>query len=175
MKALKFFVLFAMIVFMSCSSLKVTSDYNTQADFSKYKTYAFFKKGIDDADVSDLDKRRILKAIESELSAKGFVKSDNPDFLVNIFTKSRQKVNVTDSWNFGWGWGWNPWMWGGMNRVNVNQYTEGTLFIDFIDRKSKELFWQGIGSGALRMKTPEKKEKRIKEFVKKILERYPPK
>jgi hypothetical protein len=164
-------------VLTSCSSIKVATDYDTKVNFSKYKTFAFFKPGIDKADVSDLDKKRILRAIESELLAQGFTKSDNPDMLVSIFTKSRQKINVNQNNNFGYGfgWGWNPWMWNGMNNnVNVSQTTEGTLFVDFIDKEKKELVWQGIGTGALRIQNREKKEERIKLFVAEIISRFPP-
>ena len=53
---------------------------------------------IDKVEISDLDKRRILRAIEASLLAKGFVKSSNPDLLVSMFTKSREQINV---WNNG--------------------------------------------------------------------------
>ena len=99
--------------------------------------------------------------------------------LVSFFTKSRERVNVNQNRNnmgFGWGMGWNPWMMGGMNNnnVNVSQFTEGTLFIDFIDKEKKELVWQGIGTGALKIENREKKEERIKLFVKEIISRFPP-
>ena len=129
-------LVFSIVFIMSCSSVKVVSDYDTKVDFNQYKTFAFYKTGIDKADISDLDKKRILRAIESELLTKGFTKAENPDMLVSIFTKSREKVNVNQNYNAGYGWrfGWNPWMMNGMNNnVNVSQFTEGTLFIDFID------------------------------------------
>lgn len=161
-------------ILSSCSSVKVVSDYDTQVDFSTYKTFAFYKKGIDKASVSDLDKKRIMRAIENELNKKGLVKSTNPDILVSIFTKSREKVNVTDNnLGYGFGWGYNPWFFGSTN-LNINQYTEGTLFIDFIDKNNNELIWQGIGSGAMKMSNIDKKEERIKEFVSKIISAYPP-
>ena len=98
--------------------------------------------------------------------------------LVSIFTKSREKVNVNQNNNFGYGfgWGWNPWMWNGMNNnsMNISQYTEGTLFIDFIDKQKKELVWQGVGTGALKIQNLEKKEARVKEFVKEIVSKFPP-
>lgn len=174
MKNSKIIFLFIAIICYSCSSVKVISDYDTKVDFSRYKTFAFYKKGIDKASVSDLDKKRIMRAIETELLAKGFTKSSNPDLLISIFTKSREQINVTDN-NFGWGfgWGYNPWFFGRQN-VNINQYTEGTLFIDFIDKNRKELIWQGIGSGALKLSNVEKKELRINEFVNKIISAYPP-
>jgi hypothetical protein len=177
MKYIKFLLLALVIVFAACSSVKVITDYDIKADFNAYKTYAFYKTGIDKAKISDLDKKRILRAIEAELSILGMIKSDNPDMLVSIFTKSREKVNVQQNNNFGYGfgWGWNPWMWNGMDRnLNISQFTEGTLFIDFIDKDKKELFWQGIGTGALRIQNREKKEVRIKEFVKEIVSKFPP-
>ncbi len=175
MKSLKLIAVILIMSLTSCATVKVVSDYDTKVNFNEYKTFAFYKKGIDKAAVSDLDKKRIMRAIEAELITKGFTKSDNPDMLVSIFTKSRERVNITQN-NFGWGWGWgwrNSWMFGREN-MNVNQYTEGTLFIDFIDKTKNELVWQGIGSGALKMKNPEKREERIRTFVKEIIATYPP-
>jgi len=174
MKIYKLFILLCIGILTSCSSIKVVSDYDTKVDFSTYKTFAFYKKGIDKASVSDLDKKRIMRAIENELNKKGLVKSTNPDILVSIFTKSREKVNVTDNnFGYGFGWGYNPWFFGSTN-LNINQYTEGTLFIDFIDKNKNELVWQGIGSGAMKMTNIDKKEERINEFVNKIILAYPP-
>lgn len=174
MKILKLLFLLCLVILTSCSSVKVVTDYDTKVDFTSYKTFAFYKKGIDKASVSDLDKKRIMRAVEAELVAKGFNKSANPDILVSIFTKSREQVNVSDNnIGIGWGWGYNPWFYGRTN-ININQYTEGTLFIDFIDKKTNELIWQGIGSGAMKMSNIEKKEERINEFVYKIISTYPP-
>ena len=155
--------------------MQVATDYDKNVDFANYKSFAFFKSGIDKVEISDLDKRRILNAIDAELTAKGITKSENPDLLVNIFTKSRQQVDVNQfnaGWGYGWGWGWNPWMWGGRS-TTVSTTTEGTLYIDLIDARKKELIWQGEGVGVLTQNI-NKKDERIKEFVKKILEKYPP-
>ena len=174
MKILKLLFLLCLVILTSCSSVRVVTDYDTKVDFTSYKTFAFYKKGIDKASVSDLDKKRIMRAVEAELVAKGFSKSANPDILVSIFTKSREQVNVSDNnIGIGWGWGYNPWFYGRTN-ININQYTEGTLFIDFIDKNTNELIWQGIGSGAMKMSNIEKKEERINEFVYKIISTYPP-
>ena len=166
---------FSIFLFVSCNTVKVVTDYDTTVDFKTYKTFAFYKTGIDKAEISTLDKKRILRALETALLENGFVKSENPDFLVSFFTKSRRKVNVNQNNNIGWGWGWNPWFWGGMNNnININEYTEGTLFVDFIDKNKKELVWQGVGSGAIKIDSPEKKEERIQLFVKEIVSRFPP-
>ena len=104
-----YLILITVIVFSmtSCESVRVAADYDRAVSFDTYKSFAFFKDGIDKAKISDLDKRRILRAVESEMLAKGFVKSETPDLLVNIFTKERQEVNVYNQ-NFGmYGWGMN--------------------------------------------------------------------
>ncbi|NNE31915.1 MAG: DUF4136 domain-containing protein, partial [Winogradskyella sp.] len=107
-KLLKFIPTLAIAILLSsCSSVRVAADYDKEAEFDQYKTFAFFKPGIDKAEISDLDKRRILRAIEAELMAKGMTKSENPDLLVSIFTKSNQRVDVyNNAWGAGaWGWG----------------------------------------------------------------------
>lgn len=174
MKTIKFLPLLLLLVLTSCSSVRVNSDYDKQVDFTPFKTYAFHKTGIDKAEISDLDKKRILRSIDETMTTKGFSKSDNPDLLISFFTKEREEVNVNQfnaGWGYGWGWGWNPYLWGG--NTSVSRHTEGTLYIDIIDAKKKELIWQGEGEGVL-TKDTNKKEEVIKEFVTKILEQYPP-
>ncbi len=192
MKTLKLFMLpvVALVFLSSCNSVRVLSDYDQKANFGEYKSYAFYKTGIDRAEISDLDKKRILRAIETEMASRGFVKSDTPDLLINIFTKEQERVDIYNN-NFGWGgmggwggwggwgwggWGWGPglgWGWGGGNMVSTS--TEGSLYIDLIDTKTKQLVWQGKGEGTLaNTKNIQRKEQRIKEFVSQILEQYPP-
>ncbi len=172
MKTLKLLSLIIIITLSSCSSVMVNADYDKKVSFANYKSYAYLKSGIDKAEISDLDKKRILNAIDEVMPTKGFSKSDTPDVLISIFTKERERVDVHQNFGWGWGWGWNPYWGMGFNSVYTTP--EGTLFIDIIDAKTKELVWQGEGSGYL-TKNIEKKEARIKEFVSKILEQYPPK
>ncbi len=166
-------LLFAVLL-TSCDSVRVASDYDREANFSEYGTYAFFKPGIDKAEISDLDKKRILRAIETEMQKKGFTKSENPDLLVSIFTKTNENINIYQN-NYpywGYGWGWHPWYWGsGFN--TVSRTSEGTLYIDLIDSEDKELVWQGMGTAALAREV-NKKQERINEIVAKIMEKYPP-
>jgi hypothetical protein len=183
MRIIKILPILAIFLLASCSTVSVYSDYEKTTDFSVYKSYAFYKRGIDKVEISDLDKRRILRAVEAELNAKGLVKSDDPDLLVNIFTKSREKIDVYNNnyygwypWYYGYGYGYGHYGMGyGFGYTNVSTSTEGTLFIDLIDAHKKELAWQGIGTGILSYsKDIDKKEARINEFVSKIMLAYPP-
>lgn len=168
MKVLKSLLIAIAVVLTSCASVNVTADYDTQAKFDQYKTFAFYKPGIDKVEISDLDKKRILRAIEKEMLAKGFTKSETPDLLVNINTKTERNINVS---NASIGYGWGPW-YGGYNQ-QISSSTNGVLYIDFINAADKQLVWQGRGSGYLTHNV-EKKDARTQEFVTLILAKYPP-
>ena len=171
MKALKTLFFLTVIVFTiaSCNTIRVTTDYEPQTDFTQYKTFAFYKKGIDKAPISDFDKRRIMRAISQELEAKGMKKSKNPDVLVSLFTKAKKRVDVYQNT-------WHPFYYSPFHQNRITKHTEGTLFIDILERETKKMIWQGIGKGFLsKSKIPEKRVENIKEFVKNILAEYPPK
>ena len=172
MKTIKFLSLLLLCVVASCSSVQVNTDYDKAVDFTQYKTYAYYKTGIDKVEISDLDKKRILRSIDESMLAKGFTKSDTPDLLININAKSEKNVNVNQfyaGYGYGWGLGWSPY-WGD---ASLSSSTDGILTIDLIDAKKKELIWQGEGIGYLTKNTDEKDEN-IKAFVTKILAQYPP-
>lgn len=175
MKKLLQFTLPIMLIALlsSCSSVRVATDYDREVNFDTYESFAFYKPGIDQADVSDLDKKRILRAIESELEAKGLTKSKNPDLLISIFTKTTENVNIyRNPYAYGYGWGWSPYYWRtGYN--TVSRTTNGTLYIDLVDASSMQLVWQGMGVGALTLDM-KYKEGRIHEIVSEILAKYPP-
>jgi hypothetical protein len=64
------------------------------------------------------------------------IKSENPDLLVNIFTRKENVLMSINSmgWGYGWGYGWNPYLW---EDVYVSTSVEGTLYIDLIDAKKR--------------------------------------
>ncbi|ANH60045.1 DUF4136 domain-containing protein [Dokdonia donghaensis] len=186
MKALRLLPLLgAVLLLASCSTVRVASDYDKDTNFSDYKTFAFYKPGIDKAEISDLDKKRVLRAVEAQMLAKGFTKSSNPAVLVSIFTKAKERVDVYQNnfgFNGGWGWGggfwggWGgPWGWNnGFNSNTVSRTTQGTLYIDLIDANKKQLIWQGQGTAPLVTGDVDKREERINLIVQEIMEVYPP-
>ena len=171
-------MLFTVVLALSgCSSLRTASDYDKNVDFSTYKTYNFYDKGIARVKLNNLDKRRLMAAVEAEMNAKGFVKADKPDLLVNLVVVAREKTDVYGpayygGWGWGGGWGWRG-GWGGWGSNYVNQYIEGTIIIDFLDPAKKILFWHGQGSG-FNLDNFSKREERLYTGVKEILAQYPP-
>ena len=166
----KAYLLLLIGTMVSCNSIRVYTDHDSGMDFSKYKTYAFYKPGIDKVEISDLDKRRILKAIDKEMAGKSIIKSKTPDLLVSINTTAKEKIYV-NSMNYGY-WGWNPFFFG-PNFNTVSSQTEGALYIDLIDVNTKQLVWQGKGNGVITEYTKNRDE-RIGLFVMEILNTYPP-
>ena len=178
----KLILLVVSFTFLSCGSIRVFSDYDETVDFEKYKTYAFFKPGTDEVKISDLDKKRILKAIEIELGTKKLTLSETPDLLINLAVKSSNDVYINQNNNLmgygmngfgyglGWGWGWG---WPMVNSAQITSQVNGMLFIDLIDANTKKLVWQGKGKGYIKEYTKKRME-RIQLFVSEILKNYPP-
>lgn len=170
----KILYLLSIFIFIhSCESIRVTSDFDENYIFDELKTYAYSKKGIDQVEINDLDKKRILKAIDVEMYNKGFRKSSiNPDFIINFFTKTNQKIDFYPSMNYR-----GPYIGGYYMNPYVNNsfvYNEGVLFIDIIDKENNQLAWQGIGKGYISTSDQKKKNEKIKKIVNKILIQFPP-
>jgi hypothetical protein len=68
------------------------------------------------------------------------IKSDNPDLLVNIFTKERERIDV-NQYKLGMGIWMEPLLMGRSQLVSST--TEGTLYIDLIDAKKKRTSVEG--------------------------------
>jgi hypothetical protein len=162
------------LLFFSCSSIKVMTDYDRQADFTKYKTYQWFDakdKAAKAGEMSNtLTAKRIHRAVETELGAKGYDQvSLDPDFYVIFHTEVKDRVDVDE-----YGYTYGPWarpVPGYRREIDVNYYQEGTLILDIIDADSKELAWRGWGTGVV---DPQSAEKKINEAAKKILANFPP-
>lgn len=177
MKTTKNLLVLLAVVFAlaGCSSLRTVSDYDKNVDLKAYRTYNLYDRGIARMKVNQLDKRRLVAAVEAEMNAKGFVKSNNPDLLINLVVMARDVTDVYGpayygGWGWGWGWG-GPWGWGAGSTF-VNQYREATFIIDFLDPKTKSLFWHGQGSG-FNLDDFNRREDRIFRGIKEILNQYP--
>jgi len=168
---MKYYSLLLFLFLFSCSSIYVLSDHDTSADFKSYKTFAYLKSGIDKTKISDLDKRRILKSIDSELNSKGLNKSKNPDLLITFSTNAKEKIYINTDHLYSNSF-YNPYFFNPMRPYPIN-YTEGTLYINLIDAKTKKLIWQGKGRGGLNEFIKNRDEK-ISLFVTEILNKFPP-
>jgi len=177
----KLIILFVAVIFASCSSVKVAYDYDKQVDFTKFKTYAFTEE-VAKLPIDDLNRGRLITAVETELAGKGFTKSDNPDVLIDLHVTAKQRTeavaNTSGTGGYG-GYGYGRYGYGGgfsTTTVNYNQYTDGTLLINMVDKSTEKIAWQGRGTKTLdEDASPQKREQNINYAVKQIFLNYPPK
>ena len=160
-----------------CSSVSVSHDFDSKTDFANLRTYSWITAPESTSEnvqrelqKNSLIESRVKKAVNRQLAAKGLRETtQDPDFLVAFHTGVQDKTDV-QSWGYGYGyWGMRG---GGVSTIH---YQEGTLILDFIDPKSKNLIWRGVGKKVLSGKTsPEESEKTINTAVEEILKKYPP-
>lgn len=171
---------FALIlVAAGCSSLEVKYDYDPRTDFSQYSTFAWArapKEVIGSpqakllADNPLLDKR-IKNGVTIRLVEKGFRPDESrPDLLVVYHVGLANRINVSQ-WGYRYGPYWGP------GRVDVYGYRQGTLIIDFVDAKKRELIWRGIAQKDLAEMggSPEEREKDLNKVIERLLSPFPPK
>ena len=177
MKRLVLF-LFAAVWLTSCSSVQVSSDYDSQVDFTKFKTYGFTEESLN-LGIEQLNRDRLIRAIESEMAAKGFSKSESPDVLLDLHLKAEEKMEATATNTGGYGYGYGRYGYGGgfsTTHIDYNKYTEGTLFINMVDRSVEKVVWQGRGTKTVdEHASAKKREENINYAVKQIFMQYPPK
>jgi hypothetical protein len=167
------------ILLSGCSSLSVNYDWDNEAAFPSYRTFAWVQQGtmpVGDAQAAlarnSLLDQRIKRAVNTQLEGKGMrLDEQNPDLLCAYHTGVQEKVNVTD---WGYRYGDAYWGYGGRN-LDVTQYTEGTLIIDLIDANTTQLVWRASASKVIDDNvSPEKAEYEINNIVKEMLKPYPP-
>ncbi|WP_027138464.1 DUF4136 domain-containing protein [Gaetbulibacter saemankumensis] len=168
------FVALLFLVSYSCAPIRVTYDYDREADFSKYKTYNYYSDMS--TGLSELDTKRLLDALDKTLANQGFLISSTPDFFIDI--KSHEyKESPRSRMNVGLG-GSGRNLGGGVSigvpvgQSNINRM----ITFEFVDENIKQLFWQAISEASYGPNaTPEQRETLFEAIVLKVLSGYPPK
>lgn len=175
----------AALLIASCASKPdIKSDYDRSVDFSQYKTYAFFNPmGIENPNYSSIYGSIFREAISREMESRGYVKSDNPDLLINVSGRLQEKTRVTttsDPYMAGSYYGYRRGAygaWGGYGygtQTNVSQYTEGTVNVDMVDRVQKRMVWEGVAVGRVNEKrTSEEARTNINNGIQEMFAAYP--
>ncbi len=148
----------------------VKTDYSHKADFSKLHTYSWIKVQTDNPLWTD----RITRAIDSELSAKGWTKvPSGGDASVAAYGSTHTERNL-QTWydGFGGGWYWRGFG-DGMATTTVEKVPVGTLTVDIFDSSNKQLIWRGSATDTLSDK-PESNEKKLDKSVANMFKKFPP-
>jgi hypothetical protein len=165
-------------------AVAVRTDFDHGADLSNYETFDWIappQRASSDAQLDSQDPfssnslldKRIRAAVERELDARGFRKSEgtDSDIRLNYHVIFSDKL-VASGTDFGY---LDRYHYGGFStgfNYSVRQYKEGTIIIDVVDRATDQLVWRGWV--ASRNNDGNYDETEISYAVKKILERFPP-
>lgn len=168
---------------VGCTSIPVKYDYDRQANWSSYRTYDWYAAspqakqkaaGVD----NPLMDRRVRQSVEKVLATRGYKqeKQAEPDFLVTYYPVYHNRSVVSATTLGGWGWGFRPFGVGVSTQFReVRNYKDGTIVLEVVDNKTKQLVWQGAGEGVITEEMdPREVDEQIEEAVKQILDRFPP-
>jgi len=162
----------------TASRVGVTNDFDHAVNFRAFKTWAWYPQQPRDAEngpakgyESFLDKR-MRASVASEMTQKGLTEvATAPDIYVAYSARVEDKQQVSPYYNgmgypYGYGYG------GYRGYSPVTQYKAGTVVIDIIDARRKELAWRGTGQAQVNQNTIDEVE--THRIVNGILSTYPP-
>ena len=155
------------------------------APFDTYTTYAWISKeplvrpqpGVSGAEIriSPLVDQRIRAAVERNLQAKGFERSErvqSAHLALSFSVGARQEIRV-DSYPSRAGYRYGPYAHGGW-ASDVRTSTKGTLAIDVFDVRSKQAVWHGWAESRISASmSQEARTELVNRAVDSILKSFP--
>jgi Domain of unknown function (DUF4136) len=150
---------------------QVKTDFDHQANFSRYKTYSW--QEIKPA--NSLRDARIKSAADAQLAAKVWTQVDSGGdvSMVAIATSQTERTLQTFYDDMGGGWRWRGF--GGMGEATTTEqdYKEGTLVVDMYDAKNQavDLARQCRRHSVQRRR---EKEKNLDKSVVKMFKKFRP-
>jgi hypothetical protein len=184
MKKYAIFIVLCFIIFLGCSSVQVSQDYEPSADFSNLKNYKWQsseqeKTGDIRVDNPLLDKR-IREAVDQSLSEKGYQIGNQTSYDFYVLYKMTIKRRI-DSDNISTGVGFGIGSSGSFGGIGintggrVNEYDEALIIIDIISAEDNKLLWRGKSTSRMSQhSTPEKTTESVNRIIEKIMAQFPP-
>jgi hypothetical protein len=172
----------AVALLASCATgPTVRTDYDPEADFSHYKTWAFYQPiAMEETGYSTFLTDRIKADVRREMEARGYSYDEkSPDLRVNFQGIVREKTDVwtTPRTDFQYFYSYRrrsyfavPFWY---DETQVTQYREGTLTVDLVDSARNRLVWTGDAIGRVTRKPPQERAQDVDRAISEIFLRYP--
>jgi hypothetical protein len=165
---------------------EVKADYDHATNFAAYRTFGFISPlgtEVDGYPAPITDAFR--KAARSEMEKRGYAYAESsPDLLVN-FSALLQKKTANDTLDkqevgyYGYRKGhqvpvyktWSTYSYD----EGTKEYVEGTLNIELVDAKARQLVWEGVAIGEVKSKTLKSDDPgpQIAKAVARVFDKYP--
>ena len=154
---------------------KVKVQSNPNADFSKYKTYAWDQGMM----ANPIIKQHITAAVDRVMAAKGLQKvEEDADLIVTALISTESDLTMT---NPSWTPALNSIATGIPASTQAWPVTEGTLVINILDATTKNGVWRGTATHTLQdgptgdsVRDARTVEKPINKAVQKMFKQFPP-
>jgi hypothetical protein len=157
------------------SGPQIRVDMDASANMKAYRTFAFFEPvSTDGAAYTSLLSSRLKAATRAQLEKSGYTFSaSEPDLLVNFFLKVVNKQEIRSNGGYyGYRAGYYG-TWAGYPNVETIDYREGTLSVDLVDAKRKQLVWQGIAEGEVSAESQQHPGPAIDKVIAQIFANFP--
>ncbi|HKS09835.1 MAG TPA: DUF4136 domain-containing protein [Pyrinomonadaceae bacterium] len=141
----------------------IQTDYDHNFNLAKLRTYSFVNQERGPRDplaASPINEHRIHDNLNSQLQANGFSESGQPDFLISYFVSTKTGLDIQDN-RYGW--------FQRRGSIAVDQVTEGTLVVVFVDNVTKQEVWRGYATGTLNAK---KLNEDVTKAVTKLVQKF---
>lgn len=178
----------------------VSTNYDRSVDFSQYKTFAWLPDKADTANTpynNEIIRNNIRNYFGQCMSDRGYkFNSESPNILMQLVITNAKKERVITSYpsnyyyrpyyfgsfyytpypfgyyyrhypTYGYGYSGFP----GYSSAQKQEYVNGSITLNFIDRKNNKLVWTGTAEGDIY--DPSQISKNLHPAVHNILDQYP--
>lgn len=193
-------ILIGMLVGCSTTYNAVSSDYDRSVDFAKYKTFAWLPDKADTTNTrynNEIIRNNIRNYFGQCMSDRGYnADLENPDLLMQLVITNAKKERVVTSYpssyyyrpyyygshyyspyrfgyyynyysSYGYGYSSYP----GYSTTQKQEYVNGSITLNLIDRKANKLVWSGTAEGDIY--DPSQISSDLHPAVHRILDEYP--
>lgn len=176
--------LLGMVLLAGCATgPRIATEADPEADFSRYRTFAFYSPlAVEKEGYTSALSERLKAAARREMEARGYVyDAEKPDLWVNInaYTRQRTDVSTIPSVDYAFYYSYRARAYYAVpfwyDRATVHRYTEGTINVDLVDVARNRLVWEGVAVGRVsgETKDPAERNARIDSAMSEIFARYP--
>ena len=166
-------VLMLAVLAGGCASVReINSDWDKEADFSHFKTFAFSDEGM--PFVNEKAGVAVQEMVAAELGTKGYrqVDAEEADFMVVLFPGQKDGLRV--DW---YSMGYMPWwgLWGGGYAVGARatDIKIGSMMVDIVDARLNRMVWRGKVD--IEMKSDVKRSiDRVMGAIEDMFKNFPP-
>jgi hypothetical protein len=155
--------------------IQTTVNHDPRAQFTGLRTWAWLPDDAIARAGSDKAVARIKRAVERQLSAKGYslVPRDQADFVVGYRLSVDTEVDVkqiADEYGYGGPQGY----WTDVQENRPQTYEKGTLILDVVNPQNMRLLWRGTASARLEPTNAPREGEKGQQAVETLLAKFPP-